>query len=237
MRALAVAAVLLVFAMPVAAQPVPDRETNPFIGDTKAVEQGRNIFRGRCAVCHGMDAKGYRGTDLTSGEWVHGGSDAQLFRTDRARRAWHGDAGQRQHVGRGSVDGARLHPHARRAGGSARRGAGTRDVASNSSGRATKETAGNATWSAAAAAASAQTCRASARHDPPPRSSDEIRNPSEMIPVGFEDGHRDHARRAQGARHAQERRLVFDSVDDGQRGAAHARSSVTCARSSPIRSR
>jgi alcohol dehydrogenase (cytochrome c) len=81
MRILAYAAVLAVLAVSASAQPVPDREANPFIGDAKAVEQGRNIFRGRCAVCHGMDAKGYRGTDLTSGEWSHGGSDAQLFRT------------------------------------------------------------------------------------------------------------------------------------------------------------
>jgi putative heme-binding domain-containing protein len=32
-------------------------------------------------VCHGIDAKGYRGSDLTSGDWVHGGSDAQIFKT------------------------------------------------------------------------------------------------------------------------------------------------------------
>src|SRR5687768_11070977 len=66
---------------PVAAQPQTEQQTNPFTGDAKAIEQGRNMFRGRCAVCHGMDAKGYRGTDLTTGEWLHGGSDAQLFRT------------------------------------------------------------------------------------------------------------------------------------------------------------
>jgi putative heme-binding domain-containing protein len=65
---------------------VPAQETatptvNPLAGDKKAIEQGRIMFRGRCAVCHGIDAKGYRGTDLTSGEWMHGGSDADLFRT------------------------------------------------------------------------------------------------------------------------------------------------------------
>jgi putative heme-binding domain-containing protein len=32
-------------------------------------------------VCHGIDAKGYRGTDLTSGEWMHGGTDSDLFQT------------------------------------------------------------------------------------------------------------------------------------------------------------
>ena len=72
------AATLLVGALPAAAQ---EKQTNPFTGDPKAIEQGRNVYRGRCAVCHGIDAKGYRGTDLTTGEWQHGGSDVQLYRT------------------------------------------------------------------------------------------------------------------------------------------------------------
>ena len=55
--------------------------TNPMAGDPKAIEQGKHLFRGRCAVCHGFDAKGYRGTDLTTGEWIYGGSDADLLRT------------------------------------------------------------------------------------------------------------------------------------------------------------
>jgi putative heme-binding domain-containing protein len=64
-----------------AAQDTPSATQNPLAGDKKAIEQGRVMFRGRCAVCHGIDAKGYRGTDLTSGEWMHGGSDTDLFRT------------------------------------------------------------------------------------------------------------------------------------------------------------
>ncbi|MGQ0733059.1 MAG: c-type cytochrome [Acidobacteriota bacterium] len=65
---------------PAASQQSP-ATTNPLAADAKAVTQGRNIYRGRCAVCHGIDAKGYRGTDLTSGDWSHGGTDPQLFRT------------------------------------------------------------------------------------------------------------------------------------------------------------
>jgi putative heme-binding domain-containing protein len=66
---------------PATAQPTASQPTNPLVGDNKAIDSGRNIYRGRCAVCHGMDAKGYRGTDLTTGEWVHGGNDEQIFRT------------------------------------------------------------------------------------------------------------------------------------------------------------
>lgn len=72
-----------VVALPAHAQVAREGEerTNPRANDAKAIEEGKYLFRGRCAVCHGMDAKGYRGTDLTSGEWVHGGTDGQLFRT------------------------------------------------------------------------------------------------------------------------------------------------------------
>jgi putative heme-binding domain-containing protein len=55
--------------------------TNPLTGDASAINGGKNIYRGRCAVCHGIDAKGYRGSDLTTGDWVHGGSDVQIFKT------------------------------------------------------------------------------------------------------------------------------------------------------------
>jgi putative heme-binding domain-containing protein len=73
-------AVLAAVARP-AAQAKTDRDSNPLAGQALAVKQGQNIFRGRCAVCHGIDAKGYRGSDLTTGDWVHGGGDLQLFRT------------------------------------------------------------------------------------------------------------------------------------------------------------
>jgi len=56
-------------------------ESNPRAGDAVAIDAGKNIYRGRCGVCHGIDAKGYRGSDLTSGDWAHGGSDAELFKT------------------------------------------------------------------------------------------------------------------------------------------------------------
>jgi putative heme-binding domain-containing protein len=63
------------------AQATTDRDSNPLAGNALAIKQGQNIFRGRCAVCHGIDAKGYRGSDLTTGDWVHGGSDVQIFKT------------------------------------------------------------------------------------------------------------------------------------------------------------
>jgi cytochrome c oxidase cbb3-type subunit III len=80
-RILLAAALLLSLSSRVHTQPQTTATTNPLAGDAQAIEAGKNIFRGRCAVCHGIDAKGYRGSDLTSGDWVHGGSDVQIFRT------------------------------------------------------------------------------------------------------------------------------------------------------------
>ena len=46
------------------------------------VAEGRAAFRTNCAPCHGLTARGGgRGPDLTSGNWAHGGTDAEIFRT------------------------------------------------------------------------------------------------------------------------------------------------------------
>jgi putative heme-binding domain-containing protein len=49
----------------------------------EAAEQGRALFQTRCAFCHGPHGEGGRGADLTSGQYTHGGSDAELFSTIR----------------------------------------------------------------------------------------------------------------------------------------------------------
>lgn len=57
-------------------------EKNPFAGDAKAARQGELLFRENCIYCHGLGAHGgSRGPDLTTGAWVHGGSDAEVLRT------------------------------------------------------------------------------------------------------------------------------------------------------------
>jgi putative heme-binding domain-containing protein len=52
---------------------------NPVAGNAQAIDQGQQLFRLSCASCHGLNAKGTRGPDLTTGQWTRGGSDAQLF--------------------------------------------------------------------------------------------------------------------------------------------------------------
>jgi putative heme-binding domain-containing protein len=59
-------------------------EKNPATANPQVLEQGRSLFRLACALCHGIDARGSRGPDLTSGRWTHGGSDAEIYRTIKA---------------------------------------------------------------------------------------------------------------------------------------------------------
>ena len=55
---------------------------NPLAGDPAAIREGFSLFRANCSSCHGLNARGGgRGPDLTSGRWIHGGSDAAIFHT------------------------------------------------------------------------------------------------------------------------------------------------------------
>lgn len=56
------------------------------IGDSapiaRQITEGASLFRANCAPCHGLNARGGgRGPDLTSGRWLHGATDAAIYRT------------------------------------------------------------------------------------------------------------------------------------------------------------
>ena len=77
--ALVAACVAVGAQQPPAANPA---KTNPYLGNKEAVRSGMTLYRVRCADCHGLDAKGYRGPDLTAllaGEMT----DEKLFDTIR----------------------------------------------------------------------------------------------------------------------------------------------------------
>jgi len=61
-----------------AAQDIPP--TRAFADDPEAIRRGMGVFRLRCADCHGTDARGVRGPDLTQ-LWVRGRTDEGIFRT------------------------------------------------------------------------------------------------------------------------------------------------------------
>jgi putative heme-binding domain-containing protein len=56
---------------------------NPLHGNADAIRAGMGMYRVRCADCHGMDARGIRGPDLSQ-VWASGRSDGGLFRTLRS---------------------------------------------------------------------------------------------------------------------------------------------------------
>ncbi len=43
-------------------------------------QNGQRLFVSSCSACHGDTGKGGRGSDLTTGDWKHGGSDEDLLR-------------------------------------------------------------------------------------------------------------------------------------------------------------
>jgi putative heme-binding domain-containing protein len=61
-----------------AARAEPRPTKNPLEGNAAAIANGAAMFRNRCAGCHGPDARGYLGPDLT-GFWSAGGSDDRMF--------------------------------------------------------------------------------------------------------------------------------------------------------------
>jgi putative heme-binding domain-containing protein len=53
-------------------------QRNPFEGDDAAIRIGSALFAARCADCHGPDAKGKLGPDVTL-RWVRGETDESAF--------------------------------------------------------------------------------------------------------------------------------------------------------------
>src|SRR5262249_7205178 len=77
-RALPFSLVILVWTTSVLAQ-TRDLK-NPVEGQQKAIAQGEYVYKSRCSLCHGLDARGYRAPDLTTGQFSNGTSDGQLYR-------------------------------------------------------------------------------------------------------------------------------------------------------------
>jgi putative heme-binding domain-containing protein len=69
-------------AIALAATAVAFAQTRPAPNDPAVVRAGTALFRERCAECHGTDAKGVAGHDLTR-LWTSGATDERVFRTIR----------------------------------------------------------------------------------------------------------------------------------------------------------
>jgi cytochrome c(L) len=59
-----------------------DELKNPFAGDPEAAAQGKKLFlKTGCYACHGHEAEGAVGPDLTDDEWIYQPTDAMIFNT------------------------------------------------------------------------------------------------------------------------------------------------------------
>lgn len=57
-------------------------ETNAkFLADAKTMEEGKAIFTSNCVACHGKDAGGGVGPNLTDDYWLHGNKVTDVFKT------------------------------------------------------------------------------------------------------------------------------------------------------------
>lgn len=55
---------------------------NPLAGDATAIAEGHKLFLSmNCAGCHGYDAKGGMGPNLTDSYWRYGGTPQRIYQT------------------------------------------------------------------------------------------------------------------------------------------------------------
>jgi cytochrome c oxidase cbb3-type subunit 3 len=57
-----------------------DENTVTQLTETSGVDQGKAIFQEKCTACHGMEAGGGVGPNLTDSYWLHGGNIKNLFK-------------------------------------------------------------------------------------------------------------------------------------------------------------
>ena len=59
-----------------------DELKNPFNGNPEAAQEGKRLFlKTGCYACHGHEAEGGVGPDLTDDEWIFQPTDAMIFNT------------------------------------------------------------------------------------------------------------------------------------------------------------
>jgi cytochrome c(L) len=74
--------VCALFLLPLTAALSDDELKNPFAGDPEAAAQGKKLFlKTGCYACHGHEAEGAVGPDLTDDEWIYKPTDAMIFNT------------------------------------------------------------------------------------------------------------------------------------------------------------
>lgn len=66
------------------------------VKEPSRISNGKEVYAGKCASCHGMDGGGMIGPNLTDAYWIHGGSIEQIKMTiekgvlEKGMLAWKG---------------------------------------------------------------------------------------------------------------------------------------------------
>lgn len=74
--------------------PVSNESLAVLARDEKTLAEGRQIFVSTCAPCHGADAQGVIGPNLTDNFWLHGGTPMAIHKSvtdgypDKGMRPW-----------------------------------------------------------------------------------------------------------------------------------------------------
>lgn len=61
--------------------PVKVINVNDFVGKQENIDIGKQIFQQNCVACHGPEAKGLIGPNLTDSIWIHGGKPEDIVNT------------------------------------------------------------------------------------------------------------------------------------------------------------
>ena len=60
--------------------PAEDEPKNPYAGDAAAAAEGKKLFlKTGCYACHGHEAEGAVGPNLTDDEWIYQPTDSMIF--------------------------------------------------------------------------------------------------------------------------------------------------------------
>lgn len=79
-----------------------DENTVEYKADLALIAAGKELFASKCVACHGAEAGGGQGPNLTDDYWIHGGSIKDIFKTikygvtNKGMIAWGGELTPKQ---------------------------------------------------------------------------------------------------------------------------------------------
>ncbi len=79
-----------------------DENTVVYKADATLIAAGKELFASKCVACHGAEAGGGQGPNLTDDYWIHGGSIKDIFKTikygvtNKGMIAWGGELTPKQ---------------------------------------------------------------------------------------------------------------------------------------------